>query len=111
VCKVTEVTNAEYQRAWTIANSKGGGFDFTLAALDENKRQAQFIGNAGAATVHYIKGAGTWNFVEVTGAGHVMTTTVYSGPDGQEWPMVHSRHPRLATPLASQNRGSCQPRY
>jgi hypothetical protein len=82
--------------------------EFTFAALDATKGTAQFIGNVGASLVAFSRGVRTWNFLEVTETGNMMTTTVFESVDGRSFPAVHSRHTSLSNgPLPSHSRGVC----
>jgi hypothetical protein len=110
VCKVQGGITLEYEGSWRV-QPNGETMEFTLAALDVAKGTAQFIGNAGAESVWFLKGNETWNFVEITGSGNVMTTTVYASRDGRTFPMIHSRHPSIGGPIPSQNRGVCMARF
>jgi hypothetical protein len=109
VCSFTEGVIADVQARWA-AKPTTDVMNYTFAGLDPAMSSAQVIGNAGAATVHLIKGAHTWNFIEVTGVGNVMTTTVFKSADGRNHPAVHSRHTALSDgePLPSQYRGMCE---
>jgi len=107
VCKFTWALTLEHKEHWS-EEAKDQVFEFTLAGLDPQRGEAQMIGNAGAAKVHYSSGTYTWNFVEVTGAGNVMLTTVFKKGPGQSYPAVHTRHTALGSePLPSLNSGTC----
>jgi len=108
VCKFTQGAAARYDEAeWSVKmlNEK---LDLTFAGLNSQQGKAQLIGNAGASDVRFWKGAWTWNFVEVTDVGNVMTTTVFEASGGKDYPAVHSRHTSVAgEPFPSQYRGTC----
>jgi hypothetical protein len=110
VCVFSLGVTSTYSQGWKSERNKDR-LEFTFAALDEGKGTAQFIGNAGASTVHFVKGRFTWNFVEVTPAGNITSTTVFAADEGN-LPAVHSRHPALAkgNPVVSQYLGTCSPR-
>jgi hypothetical protein len=108
VCNFLQGTIAEYEHAWT-ARPTTDRLDFTYASFDRERGTAEFIGNVGATSVLFWKGAWTWNFVEITDSGNAMMTTVFSSSDGQRHPAVHSRHTALAGDVAipSHYRGIC----
>ena len=70
VCKFSHGTTGKYEATWT-AKSTSDTLDFTFASLDPQKGRAEFIGNVGAVSVRYWKGAWTWNFVEITEVGAI----------------------------------------
>ena len=111
ICKFTQGAAARYDEAeWSVKvlNEK---MDLTFASLNSQQGKAQLIGNARASDVQFWKGAWTWNFVEVTDTGNVMTTTVFDRSNGKDFPAVHSRHTSVAgEPLPSQYRGDCSVR-
>jgi hypothetical protein len=111
VCKFTQGASARYDKAeWSVKvlNEK---LELTFAGLNSQQGKAQLIGNAGASDLRYWKGAWTWNFVEVTDTGNVMTTTVFDTSNGKDFPAVHSRHTSVVgEPLPSQYRGTCSAR-
>jgi hypothetical protein len=111
VCKFTQGASARYDEAeWSVKvlNEK---LDLTFAGLNPQQGKAQLIGNAGASDLRFWKGAWTWNFVEVTDTGNVMTTTVFDTSNGKDFPAVHSRHTSVVgEPLSSQYRGICSAR-
>ena len=107
VCQFTQGISATYEASWAprTLNEK---MDLTFAGLDPQQGRAQMIGNAGASDVRFWMGAWTWNFVEITDVGNVMTTTVFDSKDGKSYPAVHSRHTSVAgEPFPSQYRGIC----
>jgi len=79
------------QCAYKISCGLGGlepANDFNLMFIvDVEKETAYVIGNQGSNEVHYIPNTGGFTFVEVTGAGNVMTTTIDSNKN-----TVHSRN-------------------
>jgi hypothetical protein len=111
VCKFTQGAAARYDEAeWSVKvlNEK---MEFTFAGLNPQQGKAQMVGNVGASDVRFWKGAWTWNFVEVTDTGNVMTTTVFETSNGKDYPAVHSRHTSVAgEPFPSQYRGICSAR-
>jgi hypothetical protein len=108
VCKFTQGVSARYDETeWSVKvlNEK---LDLTFAGLNPQQGKAQLIGNSGASDLRFWKGAWTWNFVEVTDTGNVMTTTVFDASNGKDFPAVHSRHTSVVgEPLPSQYRGIC----
>ena len=110
VCRFNEGVSATYEGRWRQAGTSSV-MEFTFAALDATKGTAQFIGNVGASQVAFSRGAHTWNFLEVTDTGNMMTTTIFESADGGSFPVVHSRHTALGNaPLPSQSRGVCAAR-
>ena len=112
VCKFPQGVIGRYDGRWS-AEADAGTMEFTFASLNNQKGSAEIIGNAGASTVRFWKGVWMWNFVEITDAGAVMTTTVFEASDGQNYPAVHSRHTSISsgTALPSQYRGMCTARF
>ena len=79
--------------------------DFVLRFLiDDQTGKAYLVGNAGSSEVEVITGGGFLSFIEITGVGNIMTTTIVS--NGKS---VHSRNSViLGDLLASQYYGTCK---
>lgn len=83
--------------------------DFKLQFLiDESAEKAYMIGNNGSNEVFDIPNMGGRTFIEVTGTGNVMTTTITS-----ELKSVHSRHTVMSIMeepelIPSQYYGECE---
>lgn len=74
----------------------------TFDAIDRAAGRARLIGNAGATDVALMVGDNGLQFIERTGSGNVMMTTVYRAattalPPGT-FAFVHSRHFALMAP-------------
>ena len=111
ICKFTQGAAAKYDEAEWSVKVLSERMDFTFAGLSPQQGKAQMIGNAGASDVRFWKGAWTWNFVEVTDSGNVMTTTIFDASNGKDYAAVHSRHTSISgEPFPSQYRGICAAR-
>ncbi len=88
-------------------------FDVALHfdSIDAKAGKARMIGNQGAADVTVLASPSGVTFVEQTGSGNVMFTTVFPGmvPETDEFYAVTSRHAILpGGPLPSQYQGKCR---
>ena len=71
--------------------------------LDERKRKDYFVGSVGVEELIYIPNSRGWNFLEVTGTGNILSTTITKQLDS-----VHSRNTVLTGGLvATQYYGDC----
>lgn len=88
-------------KAWI----KKGEFKITFL-VDESAQKSYIIGNNGSNEVIHIMNDGGMTFVEVTGTGNVMTTTIASNLNS-----VHSRNTIMSLMnvelIPSQYYGSC----
>jgi hypothetical protein len=79
--------------------------EFKLTFLyDKENDQAYIMGNNGSSRVTHFRQSDSMSFVEVTGTGNVMTTTI-----AEDLSSVHSRNSVMfGKLLASQYYGSCR---
>ena len=95
----------------------------TIASIDLKKGTAQFIGNAGAETVHAFPGGDFIHFLEFTATGNLNVTTVFADrvvvdappippgfvlESGGDFFAVHSRHISISGPIVSHYHGACR---
>jgi len=87
-----------------------GPMAFTLASINVKAKTAQMVGNIGAETVTVISGGKGLHFLDITGTGNLVVTTVFSATDSSgKFLAVHSRHIYLAGgPIVSQYYGNCE---
>ena len=86
-----------------------GPMAFTLASIDTKTKTAQLIGNIGANKVRVIPGDGGLHFLNLTGSGNLVVTTVFASTDAEgKFHAVHSRHVSIDGPIVSQYYGSCE---
>jgi hypothetical protein len=75
-----------------------------LFLVDQSKDKAYLKGNQGSAEVILIYNSYGWSFIEITGTGNVMSTTINLFGDA-----VHSRHSIVDSKiLPSQYYGKCE---
>jgi hypothetical protein len=75
-----------------------------LYLVDQTKDKAYLKGNQGSAEVLLIYNSYGWTFIEITGTGNVMSTTINLFGDA-----VHSRHSIVDSKiLPSQYYGKCE---
>ena len=95
VCTFDDGAYDEYDGVWRTTPSTSF-MDFTLAALDEQRGTAEFVGNLGAVPVAFIRGFSSRSFIEVTAAGVVNLITIFDTEfftlEGTRFPAVYSRH-------------------
>ena len=70
--------------------------------LDTITQKAFLVGNNGMAEVTYLENDKGWNFLEITGTGNIIVTTIT-----QQMNSVHSRNVILSSLIATQYYGSC----
>jgi len=72
--------------------------------IDSAKNAAYILGNNGSAPVRLVTGDRGFTFIELTGSGNVMTTTIDSKRES-----VHSRHTLISGELVpTQYYGKCR---
>ena len=86
-----------------------GSMAFTLASIDIEAKTAQLVGNIGADKVKVIIGDHGLHFMNLTGTGNLIVTTVFASTDASgKFHAVHSRHVSIDGPIVSQYYGSCE---
>ena len=80
-----------------------------IVTIDNGSSTALVVGNNGAEDVMVTSnGEDLYNFIEITGAGVLNTTTILLGKDGSANSAVHSRHASvLGLFMPTQWYGSC----
>jgi hypothetical protein len=113
VCSFDTGTEATVDQGTVEAKPiTGAPLNVTFAAVDPAKGTAQIVGNLGASDITLIVGTDGYSFVEVTGVGNVILTTVFdtSVASGGLF-AVMSRHVSIQGPVVSHYRGACEPRF
>jgi hypothetical protein len=113
ICSFRSVSVGELTQRYE-AKKPGEQFGFTLGAIDLASGKAEMIGNAGSAPVTTIGNDERLQFLEVTPAGNISTTSVFPKVGGgKDFPAVHSRHMLSfgSSAIVSQYAGTCSPRY
>lgn len=83
----------------------------TITGLNEGDGSAMMVGNSGSTRLSFISDKFRWTFVEVTGGGNVMVTSMMVPSASGETHAVHSRHAWLFNSgLISQWAGTCKTR-
>lgn len=86
-------------------------FSFTITGINESKRQAIMVGNAGSTPLLFFPNSMRWVFVEKTQTGNVMVTSMTIPSASGKTTGVHSRHAWLLdNGLISQWAGTCKVR-
>jgi hypothetical protein len=85
----------------------------TYASIDPERGTAQMVANAGAADVAFIEGRDAIHFLEITGAGYLTVTTVYTSVDREGgFYASHMRHVGTGSePMISHYLGTCDARW
>lgn len=78
-------------------------------SINIEKGTARFIGNKSAVDVKVIYTPEGWHFIEITGSGNLILTTVFHSKKNQfkKFPAVMSRHINIEDPFPSQFYGTC----
>jgi hypothetical protein len=113
VCRFDK--SVSYENGEVISSSES--LEITFASVDFSRSTAQIIGNQGANYVYAEEGVFSYNFIERTGSGNIILTSIYKNTEINLFDnraglfSVHSRHtafPNHGTP--SQLRGICSAR-
>ncbi len=107
------ISTVEEDDGADLFDSSSEIFGFLLLDVDRTARTGVMRGNAGRSDVTLVESwDGDLTFIEVTPAGNVTVTTIFSlraGAKPREHYAVHSRHLGMGTSHAmfSQNAGHC----
>jgi hypothetical protein len=83
----------------------------TITGLNESDGSAMMVGNSGSTPLTFLSNGQHWTFVEITGGGNVMVTSMAVPAASGETYAVHSRHSWLFdSGLISQWAGTCKVR-
>lgn len=101
----TETLVCNYQKYATSEGMQSVKKPFVLTFIVDSKSNAAYsVGNNGSSKVQAVPGGGGITFIEMTGSGNIMTTTVDS-----KGVSVHSRHTQIEGEVVpSQYYGVCE---
>ncbi len=101
----TDTLVCNYQKYATSEGVQSVKKPFVLTFIIDSKNDAAYlVGNNGSSKVQAIPGGGGITFIEITGSGNIMTTTVDS-----KGVSVHSRHTQIEGEVVpSQYYGVCE---
>jgi len=94
-----ESTSATWETEAPIIKIEPSGLTFVFDSIDYDKGTARIVGNQGAADIVILSGTKGVSFIELTGNGNLISTTVffeYSDFALKHFKAVHSRHISLA---------------
>lgn len=110
-CVFTNGSTAKWENGVPEIEKSTFGTDLVFDAINPRKGIARLIGNQGVAQVKVSRSMGGLTFVEQTGSGSTITTTVFPtyAKGTNQFIVVHSRHilPLLGDPISSQYHGTC----
>ena len=103
------ITARDGEKWYVLSLQTTGSMAFTLASIDIEAKTAQLVGNIGADKVKVIIGDHGLHFMNLTGTGNLIVTTVFASTDASgKFHAVHSRHVSIDGPIVSQYYGSCE---
>ncbi len=93
----------------TIKSADHGAGDVVFDSIDTSAGTARFIGNSGAVDIVVVMSGAGLTFVETTGLGNLVFTTIFWSKAGatDRLVAVTSRHMDINGPFPSQYHGTC----